>query len=90
MIGESINIGPEPAELHSRCAGENGHSGVGGNELALPERCQFADRHAVACDDERLSAIERAHDLSARVAKFPLGDLASHGRIVARVLRHAG
>ena len=90
MIDEGVDVGAEPVELHNRRAGEDRHGGVGRNELALPERCQLTDRHAVTRDDERLTAIERAHDFSARVAKFPLGDLASHGRIVARVLRHAG
>src|SRR5712691_7622990 len=87
LVEQSVDVGPEAPELHPRCARKDGYTSVGRNELALPERRQLTNRHAVAGDDEGLSAVECPHDLSTLVAKFPLGDLAPHGRSVAHVLR---
>lgn len=87
LVEQSVDVGPEPPEVEGWCACKDGDSSVGWNELALPERYQLADGHPVAGDDERLSAIERTHDLAALVAKLPLGDFPPHPSIVARVLR---
>ena len=80
VIERSVDIRPEPLGFNRGCPGERGDRGVGRHELARAQRDELADRHTVARDDERLAAVERAHDLTAAVAEFALRDLASHAR----------
>jgi len=51
------------------------------------QRDQLPNRDAVSRDDERLAPIQASHDLTALVAELSLGDLSTHGFMVARVLR---
>jgi len=87
LIDGGVEIAAEAATSDSRGSGEHGGNALGGYEPSALDRNELAYRDAVSCDDERLPAVERAHDLSALVPELPLGDLARHAATVARVLR---
>jgi hypothetical protein len=73
-----VDIGSELLEINRGGAFEGSNDNVPGNELPPPDRAQFANRDAVAGDDEVLTAIQRPHDLSTLVAKLALGQLPGH------------
>src|SRR5256885_16078665 len=89
LVEDRIDVGSETRTVEDWSARKEGDGRVGAHEPTLPKGRQLADRNAVAGDDERLAAIEGAHDLAAFVAKLSLADLAHHARSVAPVLRHA-
>lgn len=68
-------------------SGEGGHGGIGGDEAAPLERRELADWDAVSGHDEGFAAVQGTHDLATAVAELALGDLTTHGALVARVLR---
>lgn len=69
------------------CIRKRCHNDLAGNEATVPQRDQLTNGHAVASDNEGLALVETAHDLSAVVAEFSLGDDLGHEVTVARV-RH--
>jgi hypothetical protein len=86
LVEDRVDVGSEPRAVEDWSAREEGDGCVGADEPTPPKRRQLADRDAVAGDDERLAAVERAHDLPAFVPKLTLADLSRHIRSVARVL----
>jgi hypothetical protein len=54
------------------------------HEAETPQRGEFTDWDAVACDDEGLAFVEAAHDLSAAVPEFSLGHDLTRAYTVAR------
>jgi len=89
LIEMSVKVREEPVGLHSRQCGGSPEQSRRGHESAALDRTQLSSRHAVAGHDERFAGVERAHDLAAIVAQFPLRDGSCHGSRVARVLwRH--
>jgi hypothetical protein len=78
LAEDGIDVGSEPRAVEDWSAREESHGGVGAYEPTLPKRCQLAHGNAVAGDDERLAAVERAHDLAAFVPKLSLADLSRH------------
>jgi hypothetical protein len=86
LVEDLIDVGSEAHSVEDWSAREDGDGCVGAHEPTLPKRRQLADGDAVACDDKRLAAIKRPHDLAALVPKLPLADLSRHTRTVARVL----
>jgi prevent-host-death family protein len=87
LVEERIDVGSEPRTVQDWSAREKLDGCLGADEPTLSKRRQLADRNAVAGDDERLAAIERAHDLAALVPKLSLADLPRHIRSVALVLQ---
>src|SRR5207245_1220030 len=88
LIEDRVDLGSESLAIDRRCAREQSDGGLRADEPTLSQRCQFADRDAIAGDDERLAAVERSHDLAALVSKLPLRDLSRHRLIVAHVLHN--
>ena len=86
LVEKRIDVVAEPPSVDGGRAVENGDCGLRCHELALSQRRQLSDRHAVASYDERLPAVERAHDLAALVPELALCDLPGHAAIVAHVL----
>jgi hypothetical protein len=78
LVEERIDVGSEPRTVEDWSAREELDGCLGAHEPTLSKRRQLADRNAVAGDDKRLAAIERAHDLAAFVAKLSLADLSCH------------
>ena len=72
----------------ARRAGERGKGNFGWYEHPLSKRNQLTDCHAVACDDEPLPLLQRAHDSPAFVAKFSLGDASTHGQGIVALGLH--
>jgi hypothetical protein len=89
LVEDRVDVGSEARAVEDGSAREDGDGCVGPDEPTLPNGRQFADRDAVAGDDERLAAVERAHDLPTFVPKLSLADLSRHIRNVARVLHEA-
>jgi hypothetical protein len=89
LIEEPVDIDPEVVEIDYGRAGEDGGCGFRGDELSFSEGRQLADRHSVACDNERLAPVESAHDLAALVAQLALRNPSTHAPSVAHVLRDA-
>jgi len=78
LVENRIDVGSEPRTVEDWSAREQSDGCVGAHEPTLSERHQLADRDAVAGDDERLSTVERPHDLAALVPKLSLADLSRH------------
>jgi hypothetical protein len=78
LVEDRIDVGSESPTVDDRSAGEEGDGCVGAHEPALSQRRQLADRDAVPGHDERLAAVERAHDLAALVPELSLTDLSRH------------
>lgn len=78
LVDDRVDVGSEPRNVEDWSAREEGDGCVRADEPSLPERRQLADRNAVSGDDERLAAVERAHDLAAFVPKLSLADLSCH------------
>jgi hypothetical protein len=87
LVEDRIDVGSEPGTVQDWSAREECDGCVGAHEPTLPNRRQLTDRDAVTGHDERLAAVERAHDLTAFVPKLSLADLSRHTRSVAHVLR---
>ena len=87
MAHDLIQIGAEPLRVNCWRCPEEGDCSLGGDEAVAAQWSELAHGNAVARDDERLALVELAHNLTAVVAQFSLGDLSAHGRIVARVLQ---
>lgn len=73
-----VDVGSELLEIDRRRPLEGSNNDVPGNELPPADRPQFADRDAVAGDEEVLTAIQCSHDLSTLVAQLALGQLPGH------------
>ena len=78
MVEHGVDVRPESVPCDGRRASKRGERGLRCDELARAKRDELADGHAISCYDERLSAIECAHDLAAAVAELTLGDLSGH------------
>jgi hypothetical protein len=78
LVDDRIDVGSESPTVDDRGAREEGDGCVGTHEPTLPDRRQLADRDAVTGNDERLAAVERAHDLAAVVPELSLTDLSRH------------
>ena len=87
LVEHAVHVLPEPGRLDRRRAREGRRRGLGRDEDALAERRQLADGHAVARDHERLTAVERSHDLAALVAELALVIRRASKPNVARALR---
>jgi len=87
LAHDLVQVGAEPSRVNSGCRPEESDRSLGGDEAVAAQWSELAYGNAVARDDERLALVELAHDLTAVVAQFSLGDLSAHGRIVARVLQ---
>ena len=85
LVEHAVDVGPEPLRVE-RSRGRQGCDRHRRRDEALSaDRVQLANRHSIACHDERLPAIELSHDLAAFVPKLPLSDLPSHTDTVAQV-----
>lgn len=90
MIEVPVEIVAKAGGVDSRGVGERRGDDLSCDETPAAEWDQLADGHAVAGDDEGLALIESAHDLTAVVAKFSLGDRFSQPTSVARMRRRSG
>ena len=70
-----------------RSAGQGSQKHLGRHGPTAPDRHEFPDRHAIACDDVGLAAVEPAHDFAALVSQRSLGDDLCHRATVAHVLQ---
>lgn len=86
--GISVQVAVEALAVDGRGAGASGADSACPHELAR-QRPKLATRYAVASHDERLTSIERAHDLAAADPELALGDRLGHGITVVRVLRRS-
>jgi hypothetical protein len=89
LIDDGIYVFSKPSGCHAGCAGEGVADGIGRHEYPSSKGGQLADRHAIACDDERLAPVQGAHDLSALIAKLALGDTPAHVNL-SRHVRYKG
>jgi len=87
LIEQRVDVVAEPLGVDEWGAGELSDRALRRYELPLPKRRQLSHWNAVARNDERLAAIELAHDLAALVSELALGDLSCHTNTVAHVLR---
>src|SRR5947199_10113 len=78
LVDHRVDIFPKPPGCDVWRAGKSGRCSVGRYEHPLAQRDQLADRHAIACDDEGLPPVQRAHDSPALVAELPLRDFSVH------------
>lgn len=87
MVEHRVDVRPEALALDGRRTGERRDRSGSRDELAVAQREELTDAHAVPGHEESLAAVESTHDLAALVAELPLRDPAGHGAIVAPVLR---
>lgn len=86
MIEQAIDVRAKTLGVNSTKVPESCSRLFCRNELPTAKRAQLPDRRPIAGNDERLAAIEIAHDRTTVVAELTLGDLTRHSRNVARVL----
>ena len=84
LIGDGVEVSSEPFGVDGWSCLEDLCNGFRGHEAKPTQRCEFADRNSIACDDEELTPVEAAHDLSAAVPQFSLAQDLTHPPIVAR------
>ncbi len=84
LIRDVVEVGAEPVSVDRWRVAEHREDGVSGHESMTAHRSQLSDGRPVASDDESLSMIEAAHDLTAVVAKLALCDCVRHTHNVAR------
>ena len=87
LIDEFVEFGSQAFEIDLGRGCESGHRHVRRDKSVALHRIELAHRYAVAGDDERLSPVERPHDLPAVIAQLALSNLTWHSGSVARVLR---
>jgi hypothetical protein len=79
LVDDLIQIAPECSGIERRCVTEHGNGSIGRDKSVAPERTQFSHWSAVSSHHERRTLIQRAHDPTAVIAEFTLGDLLGHG-----------
>ena len=85
LIDEFVEVRSQAFEIDFGRSCEGRHGDVRRDEAVALHRSELAHRYAVAGDDERLSPVERPHDLPAFISELSLGDL-THSGSVALVL----
>jgi hypothetical protein len=78
LVKPPVDVGAELVGVDRGRSGEGRQRGIAGDVPSTTHGSQLADGHPVAGDAERFAGIERAHDLAAVVAQFPLGQISSH------------
>lgn len=82
-VDEGVQILAEAASVYDWSPTEHGDRSLRGNESLPSKWHQLPYRHTVAGDNEALTPVEAAHDLSAVVAQLSLRDLPTHAPSVA-------
>lgn len=76
VIDYGVLISPECFDVDAgRVAGHRREIPPGDEPTATPQRDQLADPVAIAGDRERLTVLDRVHDLLGSVTQVALGDL---------------
>ena len=88
LVRYVVEVGAEPVSVDGWRVAEHREDGVGGHEAMTAHRSQLSDGCPVAGDDEGLSMIKAAHDLTAVVAKLALCDYLCHTQNVALRATH--
>src|SRR6056297_2579437 len=83
LIGYRVEVLSELFAVDGRGGLEELGDGFRSHEAKPPKRGEFADGHAVACDNEGLALVEATHDLPAAVPELSLGHDLAHLNIVA-------
>jgi hypothetical protein len=87
LIENSVDVGKEALRIYRWSVLERSDYRCSGSGLPAPHGSHLGDGNAIASNDERFSAIDRAHDGSTLVPKFTLGDFTLHEFSVAQVPR---
>jgi|SRR5437588_7986184 len=87
LVDQAVEVLSESSRIEAWGAGQGLGQSTRRNESRPARRGELANRNAVSGHDERLSAVQGAHDFAALIAELPLGDLPGHRTIVAHV-RH--
>jgi len=84
LVDDLIQIAPECSGIERRRVTEHGNGSIGRDKSVAPERTQLSHRSAVSSHHERRTLIQSAHDPTAVIAEFTLGDLLGHEKTVAQ------
>jgi hypothetical protein len=68
LVNQGVYVLPKTSGRYAWRAGESGKGSFGRYEDPLSQGNQFADGHAIACDDECLPLVQGPHDSPAFVA----------------------
>ena len=78
LIDQGVRVLPKSPGSDAWRTGERSPGSVSRDEHPLSQGNQFAHRHAITRDDERLALVQGAHDSPAVVAELALGDSPTH------------